>query len=451
MIEKIPVLKFPFMLAVATLFCLGCAQAAENNTAQKVQFVAQPLRMAPYVAISIVVKAGVVNETKSNAGWRQLLANAIMRGTTIGDKSLNGIELQKAAEAAGGSIGVRVLEDAIIFTAAGDSARQKDLAGLLLNVVLHPRLSHQDLAAARRATLRTLGANAAGALTDNSAAVEKLQSMLYRDSINTLTYGLPANGTVDSLSGFTDERAREYHQFYFTAPNIVVSCSGDVDEVALREIFAHIPQGVAAPVSMPKYAKPEKVALMKRPVDAPWILVGYRVDSSISDKDLAAMRVLTAALSATSPSLLSKVLLMPHDDKDHSLASTLSAQLLVRQYSSELVIAIQSDSAHLSEKTNMIYPNLLKVLLELKSKPLTPQQLQEAIAYAQGDWAASNDSHVSRSVLQGYAAAQQMPVANLPQLLQEVTAKDVQNVAGKYLDTSAAVMVLPETNASPVH
>jgi len=453
MLEKISSLKIHSILAIVAVLCLGCrhARAAEAAKRQDVQFISQPVHMAPYVSISVVVKAGVINETKSSVGWRQLLATAMMRGTAIGDKSLDGAGLRKAAEAAGGDIGVQVLEDAIVFTAAGDSARQKDLAQLLLNVVLHPRLSHEDLSAARRITLRRLGANPANAMTDNSAAVEKLQSMLYSDSVNSLTYGLPSNGTVDSLSGFTDDRAREYHKFYFTAPNIVVSCSGDVDEAALREVFSSIPQGVAAPASAPKYAKPEKVALLKKPVDAPWLLVGYRVDSSISDKDLAALRVLTAALSATSPSLLSKVFLMPHDGKDHSLASTLSAQLMVRQYGSELVIAIQSDSAHLSETTNMIYPNLLKVLLELKSKPLTPQQLQEAIAYVQGDWAASNDSHVSRSMLQGYAAAQQVPVTNLPQLLQEVTAKDVQNVAGKYLGTSAAVMVLPETNASPVH
>src|SRR5690606_8521016 len=104
-------------------------------------FVIDNVQMAPYAAMAISIHAGAADETVETAGWRQLLASAMMRATTNGEAVLEGAQLTRAVEAVGGQISAQVLDDAIVFTAAGDSSSQLDLANLLLNVVLNPRLS----------------------------------------------------------------------------------------------------------------------------------------------------------------------------------------------------------------------------------------------------------------------------------------------------------------------
>lgn len=420
--------------------------APPQNLPNGIPLIADNVQMAPYVAMTILVKAGAADETAETAGWRQLLASAMMRATTNGDAVLEGAQLTKAAEAAGGQISVQVLDDAIVFTAAGDSSTQKELANLLLNVVLNPRLSTADFAAARRMMLMNLNAADHNFVPDHSRATEALQSLLYgdADSKKPITYGLPPAGTVDSLTALTDDTLQNLYQKYFIAHFMTISLSGDMNIEGLSRIFADIPP--AMPISTMRSLisydtltpPPSQTIQMNTP--APWILVGYRIDRNInsSNRDLAALRVLTAALTETAPSLLSTKLLEPQGKNQDALANQISGQLFIRKEGSELMIAVQSDAAHLAASKTAI----LQVIDDLRTKPLTATQLQAAIAYAEGDWATTRDSSTIRAVLAGYAKAQGIfPDNEWPAQLKAVTAADVQNAAKKYLSQYAQVTV----------
>lgn len=409
--------------------------------------VTEPLRMAPYASMTILVKAGAADETAGTVGWRQLLVGAMMRATTNGKDVLTGTQLLRASEAAGGQISVQVLDDAIAFTASGDSSTQKELATLLMNVVLHPRLSDTEFTAARRAMLMQLNSADRNNVPDHSRATETLQSLLYSDaSSKPLSYGLPPEGTVDSLTKLDDQTLLNLYQKYFSPQHMVISLNGDVDEAALETVFAQMPASTVKITETPvSYAKltPSPLHVIQMNTNAPWVLIGFRIDSHVADSGnaLAALRVLTAALAQTAPSLLSQKLLMPEHKGSAALAQEVSGQLLARENGDELVVSAQTDAKHLDAAKNAI----LQIVEEMKTRPLSPAQLQAAIAYSKGDWATIRDSSPNRAVLAGYAKAQGLfPDNQWPVRLNTVSAAEVQSAAQKYLGQYAVVLVMPQ-------
>lgn len=438
----------PLLIAIAT-FCSVSIATAGTPQSPKLQngipLMTDSVSMAPYVSMTILIKAGAADETAETAGWRQLLASAMMRATANGKDVLEGPQLTRAAEAAGGQIGAQVLDDAIAFTAAGDSASQTELANLLVNVVLHPRLSEADFAAARRGMLRNLSASDRNDVPDHSRATETLQSLLYRDAVSKqpVAYGLPPAGTVDSLTALTDEKIHGLYQSYFIPFFMSVSLSGDADIVGLSKVFSRIPASpvdLAQPVISYDKLSAASSQTIKMNTPSPWVLVGFRIDRQINTAghDLAALRVLTAALAETGPSLLSAKLLAPQGKNQETLANQVSGQLSIRREGSELMVAVQSDTAHLAASKAAV----LQAINDLKTKPLSQAELQAAIKYAEGDWASTRDSSTIRAVLAGYAHVQGIfPDSQWPAQLQTVTAADVQTVAKKYLGQSAVVVV----------
>jgi predicted Zn-dependent peptidase len=224
---------------------------------------------------------------------------------------------------------------------------------------------------------------------------------------------------------------------------MVVSFSGDADNIGLRPIFGSITSSPSnrteGNISFGNLTPaPTQTVQMNTP--APWILIGYRIDREMnaSNRDLAALRVLTAALAETAPSLLSQKLLDPQGKNQDALAEQVSGQFSIRRDGSELMVAVQSDAAHLAASRAAV----LQVINDLKTKPLTVAQLQAAITYAEGDWASTRDSSIIRAVLAGYANVQGIfPDNQWPEQLKAVTTLDVQNAAKKYLNEYAVVTV----------
>jgi zinc protease len=446
---KIMFKKLFLAVIVAALSFTPVFAAPTQTLPNGIPLIVDPVQMAPYVSMTVLIKAGAADETAETAGWRQLLASAMMRATANGKEVLEGPQLTQAAEAAGGQINAQVLDDAIAFTAAGDSAAQEELANLLLNVVLHPRLSDADFSAARSGMLRNLNAADRNGVPDHSRATEALQALLYRDanSKEPITYGLPPEGTVDSLAALTDDKLKSLYQKYFASAHMIISVSGDIDRSDLEKVFSQVPVVTADAQSATLHYSaiapaPSQTIQMNTP--APWILLGFRINSAAisSAKDLAALRVLTAALAETAPSLLSQKLLSPVG-KNPALADQVSGQLSIRKEGSELMLAVQSDAAHLAASKTAV----LQVVNDLKTKSLSAAQIEAAILYAQGDWASTRDSSTIRAVLAGYAKVQGIfPDDQWPTQLKSVTAADVQNVAKRYLNQYAEVKVNAATN-----
>jgi predicted Zn-dependent peptidase len=335
-------------VAVAAPVYAAPAPVARGRTPGGAVVLAQVDRIAPRVAISLVLRAGAADETVATAGWRRLLMDAMLLGTrdpgSEGEVFLAGTELRERVEALGGRLSAQVGDDAIEMSITGPSTRAVALLDLLMAVATQPRLSDADVDRARRSLLRRLsdedGAaeGSSGALSGlggdfaaSARALRRLEERLYRDATGApVAYGLSPSGTLQSLSNLDAPRLRELLRGYFAPSRRVLSFVGDLNLPVLTARASQLETRGAwgvAPESRPAFAPisatsppldvMEDVAKNKDPIGitrgegpAASVFLSYPVDTNaLSPREVAAMQVLASALGQSTRGRLSRRLL----------------------------------------------------------------------------------------------------------------------------------------------
>jgi predicted Zn-dependent peptidase len=421
-------------------------------------------RSAPRVAISLLVRAGAVDETPDEAGWRRLLTEAMLRASLPegGTGAVTGLQMQKLAEEAGGRIGATVSDDVIEFWATGDSRNASTLLDLLLSVVQHPRLSDADVRAARSRTVERI----AGERDDVAVmATAALRGQLYRDTRGDLiAYGLPSTGTTESLGNLNRERLLELYRRYFVPSRFTVAGAGDVNVTALRTRLERLPAVVETPVPplQPSlFALPAKTdpALIVRqvPTRDAWVFISYRVAPSTS-ADAPALRVLAAALGEEPNARLQRRVSAQNNRLGFGgvtgPGAVAAASITPRRYGGELVMFAQTSASNVDAAKDA----LLDEVRKLRETSLSATELLRAKNFARGSWAVDREGLRERAFQAGLAAAvnpvpalargtASMAVANdwdWPAQIAAVTAADVRRVAQKYLNAYAVALIMPE-------
>lgn len=426
------------------------APAVSSVLPNGITLVTRADRTAPRIAISLVVRAGVGDETAETAGWRRLLTEAMLRASLRGSASQTArtmSQLQREAEAAGGRSGAGVTDDVIEFWATGASGNASQLLDLLLSVVQSPRLGDQDIKAARDRLLSRLDTE-----NDDVArrAIAALRSQLYRDARGELTaYGLPENGTEASLNALTADRVRDYYKSYFQPARFVIAVTGDFDEARLKARLANAataPQTPVAGGATPYFAPPNggQPPLVVRQMNTPgaWIFISYPVPG-LHDADQPAVRVLAAALGESSSSRLSQRLLSsrPLSRRAGATAAQVAVQYAPRRFSSEFIAFAQSDAQHVEDVKNAMLDEVRK----LRETPLSKMELARAKNYVQGNWAVEREGLHERAFRAAFApAVGATSDTDWPARVGAVTAEDVRRVAAKYMQAYAVALIMPE-------
>lgn len=414
-------------------------------------------RTAPRIAISLQARVGAADETAETAGWRRLLTEAMLRAAATGTPG-NGAtgssaravaisQLQREAEAAGGRLGAGVGDDEIEFWAIGDSGSAGHLLDLLLNVVQHPRLSDGDMAVARR-RMQTRLDNGADEVSQQ--AVMALRSRLYRDARGDLTaYGLPENGTDESLQALTAPKLRALWTQYFQPSRFVVAVTGDLNEARLRERLSQLPNSTATTAenepyfALPGAGQPDLIVRQTAFLaPAAWVFISYNV-AGLKDADQPALRVLAAALGESSAARLPQRLLsgrpIPHSPRVS--AAQVAIQYTPRRYGSEMIAFAQTDPQNVENVKNAMLDEIRKV----RDAPLEDRELQRARNYVLGNWAVEREGLRERAFHTAFAPALgAAPDTDWPRRVAAVTTTDVRRVASKYLQSHAVALILPQ-------
>ncbi len=426
-------------------------------------------KIAPRVAISLLVRAGAADETPANAGWRQVLSTAILRTTRLDISEKKSTDpskipqyaslsdLKQRLESWGGDIGATVDDDAIEFWITGDSRYSTELLRLLMQVVAQPRLAEEDFTAARRRVLM-MQSQATNNLAARASAV--IAGQLYRDATGKPTaYALPDYGTFESLGEVTTEQLREWHEKYFVPSEFIIAASGDVDSATLKNEFLRIRHtfyndAPTTPVAdtPPVFARVNDnaaPAVVTVSGGGAWVFAAFRTPapSAMTPAENAALEVLTAALEGSAQARLPRRLLgdadKPFDPaaESNALAAQTAANWTTRRYAGELTVFAQTGTANV----RAVRTALLDEVRKLREEPLTAVELQSAKDLVRGRWAVERDTLRERAFRAGRATLQSTSAdSRVPELLDAVTVKDVQDAARKYLRDSALVNVLPQ-------
>lgn len=224
----------PFTLPAHDSYALG--------NGMKVTLV--PYGNIPKVTLSLVLRAGNINEAKEQTGVADITGDLLKEGTT----TLSAQELAEAAARMGGTIDVGVGPDE---TGAQMDVMAEDGAAavkLLAEVVQHPKMPDSELARLKANLLRQI---AIAKSQPGQIALARFRKLLYGDH----PYGeiLP---TEESINKLTIDDAKKFYAGNYGAARAHLYVAGKFDTAtvkkAIAENFSGWAKGPAAIENVPK-------------------------------------------------------------------------------------------------------------------------------------------------------------------------------------------------------
>jgi zinc protease len=218
-------------------------------------------RRLPMVTLSISVRRGAGAVDPSLAGIAELTAELMNRGAG----EMDALTLAKTVDDMGASLSISASWDSMSVTVSGLTRDADALAKILRDVALHPRLAATEAEKARAEQLAGLEA-----AKDNPAQLASWHAMaaLYPDH----RYGMPLDGTPETVAKLDAADARRLHDAYFVPGNAILSVSGSVDAAEWSEraksLFGDWPTG-EVDATTPESPSPTPVARRIVIVDKP--------------------------------------------------------------------------------------------------------------------------------------------------------------------------------------
>jgi zinc protease len=220
-----------------------------------------PFGTVPKAALSLAIRSGSINETADQVRLSSVVGEMLKEGTA----TRTGEQIARDAASMGGALSVNVAADLTSIDSEVLSERTGDMARLIADVVINPKLPDSELGRIKANLGRQI---AIDKTVPQSIANDRLQQILYGDHPYGRTY--PKDGM---LEGFTIAQVRQFHRENYGAQRahlmVVGVYDGPAVERAIRQSFSGWTRGTPpANVDVPPGPATRSVTLLDRP-DAP--------------------------------------------------------------------------------------------------------------------------------------------------------------------------------------
>jgi zinc protease len=428
--------RVPALLVVLALLLATPAGAAKPIAHREVLPNGIVLLVAERPAIPIVVvraftHAGAVLDPPDRAGLANLTGALLTRGT--GKHS--GPELDSAIEFVGGSLSAGAARDGL---SASLSVLKKDVGlglDLLAEVLLTPTFPEDEL---KRKAAQIQAAIKRSEEDPGTVAGRALAKLVFPNH----PYGVPVEGTVESVGKLTRDDVVRFHRAYVRPDTTIIAVVGavTVDE-ARREIVTRF-GGWKAPSEPPPTvssvtpgAAPQTQVIEKELTQAT-ILLGRQAIRQ-TDPDYFPLTVGSYVLGGGSASrLYSRV------REEGGLAYAVYSYANPARYGASFVASAQTRTAEVPKVVEIMREELARMTRE----PVTERELKLAKDYLIGSFPLRLDT--TSKVADFIVAIEQQGLGldyadRYKERVAKVTAADVQRVAAKYFapDTFNRVIV----------
>ena len=248
----------------------------------------------PVLSAIVSSRAGSENSTPATAGLASLTVTNMADATTTLDLT----QLAEAQERLGTRISTGAQMDSAYASLTLTTNNADAGMALLADVYEHPAFHDTDFDRDRKQRLTAIAQQA-----DSPQAIAFLvgPKLVYGDS----PYGLPANGTDQSVSALTREQVMAYYAAHFGPADSALSLAGDISEAEahrLAEKYFGSWSGTAAamPALPPPPAQPtRKVVIIDKPGAPQTALFAFGIGVPITTADLQAIQVMNYTLGGT--------------------------------------------------------------------------------------------------------------------------------------------------------
>ena len=385
----------------------------------------------PIVVVRVFANAGAVLDPPDRSGLANLTGALLSRGTA----KHTGPELDSAIEFVGGSLSAGAARDGLT---ASLSVLKKDLGlglDLLSEVLLTPTFPEDEL---KRKTAQIQAAIKRSEEDPGTVAGRALAKLVFPSH----PYGVPVEGTVDSVGKLTRDDVVRFHRTYVRPDTTIIAVVGavGVDE-ARREIAARF-GGWKAPAEPPPVVPPvtpgaaPQTRMIEKELTQATILWGRQAIRQ-TDPDYFPLTVGSYVLGGGSASrLYSRV------REEGGLAYAVYSYANPARYGASFIVSAQTRTAEVPKVIDIMREELARMTRE----PVTERELKLAKDYLIGSFPLRLDT--TSKVADFIVAIEEQGLGldyadRYKERVAKVTAADVQRVAAKYFapDTFNRVIV----------
>lgn len=432
------------VLACVLLIAAGIASAKEVRVTRTmlpngVRVLVRENPAASVVAVSLLVRAGARFESPDDAGITNFLHRVMVRGTT----SRSTIEIATAAEDLGGGIDASGDVEYSEIRGTALARHWESLLGLVAEVALQPSVPAEAVQIERRLILSQIQTRID---TPFQLALDTMLADLYGGH----PYALPSLGRRSNIERLSRDDLVAHYRSIYRANRLVLAVSGQVPSArvvaAAEKLFAVVPlspdarNAPAGPepftASAPSVTPAGGRRVLERPAHQAQILVGF-AGPGVTDTDYAAVKVLGAVLGG---GMAGRFFVELRDKL--GLAYSLGT-INPSRAGPAFMVGYMGTAVASAEPAEA---GMLREIERSRVDPPTADELARAKAYVLGAHAMDRRTNTRQAWYLAFfeliGAGHDFPNRYID-LIDAVTAADVQAAARRYLERPTIVVLRP--------
>jgi len=390
---------------------------------------------APVVAIQVWVQAGSAYETEKERGITHLIEHMIFKGT--GKRGPG--EVAKEIESVGGSINAYTSLDYTVYHCVVPKQFLDNALDVLSDAVFHSSFDSDELEREKKVVLEEIR------MRDDRPRT-RLSSLLMETAYKSHPYGYPVIGYPETVESFGRKDILAYMERRYRPSQITVVVVGDVGAsqalAGIQDTFGSVtkkgPQEFTYP-SEPRQDAP-RIAMEAMEIQEGYLAVAFSGLPNFNDPDVPALDVLAALLGKGESSRLTSSL-----RNRLQMVHNIDAAAFTPEGPGLFEITASLDPGKTQEALAQIFHEIFR----LENEGITEEELERAKVQVETDFVYSQETMEGEARKLGvFETLSKDPHAEKLYLerVREVTAQDVQQVAGQFFrqENISVVMVMPK-------
>ena len=387
----------------------------------------------PLFSLKMVAEGGLRYETPKTNGWFSLMTSVMTKGFAEYDQK----DIAEKCESLAASLSAYSGRNSMGVSLSGLSQKWHESLAFATDLVCQPTFAADELQKERNLQLEAIKNR-----QDNPAQMAFLNNM--QRLFGKHPYGMSTMGEKASVLKTTPQNLKNLYESFRVPANMVVSVVGDVKAQAVLESLNQTLGQIAKKTFKPQQAKaaikvaPTKAQIIKQNKNQSHLVLGF-LGSNILSPDRYALEVLNHVFSGQGGRLFLEL-----RDKQ-SLAYTVSSTLIEGLDTGFFGVYIGTEPTKVQKALDGIYLELQKA----QDNFISEAELARAKNYIIGNHAIDHQKNGDVAMELALNELYHKPLEALSTYedkIRQVTLRDVQRVAQKYITLKNAVLTVVGPN-----
>ncbi len=383
------------------------------------------------LAMNCLIHTGSAIEFPQKKGVTNFTQTLLMKGT----RKRRAEEIALDLESIGASIGTDTHEDYAEVSAVAIVQDADVVIELLADILFNPTFPPAEVEKERRNILDGIRLK-----EDNKfyLTYKNFLELIYGESH---PYGLPVEGTLETVSSLTREDIVTHYEEYYAPSNMILSVVADLEEDELSALLErHFPEEKSPPpirFYTDKEPRPRSLYdAIEKQVEQGFIIAGY-ITCDVESPDYVPLKVLSAVLGE---GMSSRLFVRLRDEM--GLAYSVGCGMPTRKLRTHFFAWIGTKP----ESIERAREGIINEFDRIKKEGVSEEELNRAKKYLIGRFLLDHQTNLRRAWYKGWyeilGVGMQFDEV-YPELVEKVTAQDIKYVADKYFQKPAVQVLQP--------